>query len=123
MAASIPKTSPPAALTDPEILRLSETMAITESDAYNAAFPAHRFAHATLVLKDGRRLTSPRTEAHGDPENPAPMSEVRAKFHAWADPVLGPARSAAIETAVDTLDTGSLAPLSDLVLAPEGPNR
>jgi 2-methylcitrate dehydratase PrpD len=116
-----PEDVAPDALMDPEILRLSETMAITESDEYNAAFPARRFAHATLVLKDGRRLTSPRTEAHGDPENPAPIEEIRAKFHAWADPVLGEGRGTAIETAVDGLDTGGLAPLLDLILSPESP--
>ncbi|MEM6421817.1 MAG: MmgE/PrpD family protein, partial [Pseudomonadota bacterium] len=63
---------------DPEILRLADSMRFEEAPDYNAAFPAHRYAHVTLVLRDGRRLVSPRTEAHGDPEDPAPLDEVRA---------------------------------------------
>ncbi len=113
-----PEEVAPEALDDPEILRLSQGMLVTESDAYNAAFPAHRFADVTLLLKDGRRLTSPRTEASGDPENPAPIAEVRAKFHASADAVLGAARADAIEAAVDALGAGGLDGLADLVLSP-----
>ncbi|MEQ8921485.1 MAG: MmgE/PrpD family protein [Marinovum algicola] len=108
------------ALQDPEILRLSEGMKTEESEDYNAAFPARRFAHAALVLRDGRRLTSPRTEASGDPENPTPESEVRDKFRAWSAPTLDGVRITAIETAVDDLAGTSLSPLSDLILtAPE----
>ena len=57
-----------AAFADPEIRRLAEGMVVSESDAYNAAFPARRFAHAVVVLQDGTRLESPPTEARGDPE-------------------------------------------------------
>jgi 2-methylcitrate dehydratase PrpD len=113
-----------AALGDPEVLRLSEGMMVTEIDDYNAAFPARRFAHVTLVLKDGRRLASPRTEASGDPEDPAAMEEVRAKYRAWSAPALGEERAAAIEAAVEGLDQGSVGPLLDRVLAPtEGVGR
>lgn len=112
-----------AALTDPEILRLSEGMIVTESADYNAAFPANRFAHVTLVLTDGRRLTSPRTEARGDPETPAPLQDIRAKFHAWAGPVLGEPRCTAIEDAVESLGSGVANILPDLILSPiEGGN-
>lgn len=106
-----------ASLLDPEILRLSNGMVIEESEEYNSAFPARRIAHVTLVLRDGRRLTSPPTEASGDPENPAVDSEIRAKFHAYSTPVLGAARTRAIETAIDGLAPGPLAPLTDLILA------
>jgi hypothetical protein len=92
-------------------------MAVTEISDYNDAFPARRLAHVTLVLRDGRRLTSPPTEASGDPENPASMTEVRAKFHAGADPVLGSARAAVIETAVDHLGGTDVTPLLDTILA------
>ncbi len=112
-----PEDVAPDALSDPEVLRLSETMIITESDAYNAAFPARRFADATLVLKDGRRLTSERTEASGDPENPAPLDEVRAKFHSYTAPVLGTERASRIEAAVDSLDAESTETLTTLILS------
>ncbi len=105
-----------ASLQDPEILRLSAGMVIEESDDYNAAFPARRFAHVTLVLRDGRRLTSATTEASGDPENPASGADIRAKYHAYATPVLGEPRTRAIEAAVDGLAPGALGPLADLIL-------
>jgi 2-methylcitrate dehydratase PrpD len=107
-----------AALGDPEVLRLSEGMLVTEIDDYNAAFPARRFAHVTLVLKDGRRLASPRTEASGDPEDPAAMAEVRTKYRAWSAPALGEERAAAIEAAIEGLDQGSAGPLLGMVLSP-----
>ncbi|WP_294607273.1 MmgE/PrpD family protein [uncultured Roseovarius sp.] len=106
-----------AALNDPEILRLSNGMVIKECDAYNDAFPARRFAHVTLHLRGGRQLTSTRTEASGDPENPASDAEIRAKFHAWAEPVLGQGKADAIESAVDRLASGSTTPLFDLILS------
>jgi 2-methylcitrate dehydratase PrpD len=108
----------PSAFSDPEILRLSDGMVFAESADYNAAFPARRFADVTLVLRDGRRLTSPRTEASGDPENPAPMEDVRAKFHANANPVLGRARADKIEQAVDDLAGTSIEALADAILSP-----
>lgn len=101
-----PEEVSPAAFRDAEILRLADGMSVTESPDYNAAFPARRIAHVTLVLKDGRRLESGPTEAHGDPENPVSDAEVREKFHALADPLLGGVRARAIEQTVDRLDTG-----------------
>jgi 2-methylcitrate dehydratase PrpD len=106
-----------AALHDPEILRLSTGMMIDECEEYNAAFPARRIAHVTLVLRDGRRLTSGPTEASGDPENPASDTEIAAKYHAYAAPVLGTSRAKAIAAAIDGLDNGPLAPFTDLILA------
>lgn len=105
-------------LSDREVLRLSDSMVITECDDYNAAFPARRIAHATLVLKDGRRLTSPPTEATGDPENPVPMEQVRRKFRAYATPVLRAERIADIEAAIADLATGGLDALSTAVTGP-----
>ncbi len=114
-----PEEVAPEAFSDPEILRLSDSMVVTEAEEYNAAFPARRFAHVTLVLKDGRRLTSERTEARGDPEAPVGIEEVQAKFHAIADPLLGTDRAAAIRAAVDGLGKGTtVSRLSDLLTAP-----
>jgi 2-methylcitrate dehydratase PrpD len=102
-------------LADPEVLRLSDSMVIVESEVYNAAFPANRIAHATLVMKDGRRLTSAPTEATGDPENPASMDQVQRKFQAYATDVLGANRAASIEMAVAELESGGLDNLAKLV--------
>lgn len=111
------------ALTDPEILRLSTGMVIGESDEYNAAFPARRFAHVSLILRDGRCLTSAPTEASGDPENPASETEIRCKFRTWAAPSLGATRTAEIETAVDALAPEPLGRLASLILSPPHVHR
>jgi 2-methylcitrate dehydratase PrpD len=105
------------AFADPEINRLAASMTFTESEKFNAAFPAHRFAEVTLSLKDGTRLSSGATEAVGDPENPVPPEQMITKFQTYAVPVLGQARSLAIQDAVLSLDHGkSIAGLLDLVL-------
>ena len=82
-------------------------MIVTESDDYNAAFPARRIAHVTLVLKDGRQLTSPPTEARFDPEHPVGDAEVREKFHTLADPCIGAPKALAIERVVAEMGAGS----------------
>ncbi|WRH64451.1 MAG: MmgE/PrpD family protein [Fuscovulum sp.] len=108
-----------AAFADPEIRRLSEGMVVTESDAYNAAFPARRFAHAVLVLQDGTRLESPPTEARGDPEAMVSRDEMHGKFHACADPVLGAAKAIALRKAAEGLGHGqSIESLLDLAVTP-----
>lgn len=105
--------------TDPEIKRLAAGMSMVESDTYNAAFPANRISSVTLTLKNGKTLTSGDTEALGDPENPVTEQEVKAKFHAYAQPKLGAARTTALEQAVDDLGNGSgLGTLQDLIFAP-----
>ena len=106
-----------AALHDKDVLRLSRDMRISESDAFNSAFPARRFSQVTLHLHGGGQVTSEPTEASGDPENPAPDAEVRAKFHAYATPVLGAERAGQIEASVDDLGAAPLSRLTDLILS------
>jgi 2-methylcitrate dehydratase PrpD len=107
-----------AALHDPDILRLSESLLMREDDTANAAFPTERLAQVSLVLRDGTRLDggwlSPRWD-HRAPPSPA---ELRSKFHALADPILGPVRSDAIEAALHDLADGSLSVLTDLLFQP-----
>ena len=94
-------------------------MTVVESDAYNAAFPAHRISSVTLNLKNGQKHISGDTEALGDPENPVTEEEVKAKFHAYAGPKLGRERTDALEQAVDQLGNGKgLRSLQDLIFAP-----
>lgn len=91
---------------------------LTKGQVGCGTFQARRFAHVVLALKDGRLIHSPPTEAFGDPEAAADMAQVRAKFHAYAAPMLGASRAAAIEAAVDRLGDGSgMAALSELILA------
>jgi 2-methylcitrate dehydratase PrpD len=101
-----PEEVNPSTFHDPEVLRLSEGMIVTEADEYNAAFPARRIAHVVLVLKDGRHLASVPTEARGDPEAPVTDAEVREKFFGLTDSVCGRPRAEEIATAVDSLGMG-----------------
>ncbi|PRY81204.1 2-methylcitrate dehydratase PrpD [Marivita geojedonensis] len=102
-----PKDMQESSFAEPEIQRLAHSMDIRESDTLNAAFPARRIAEVTLVLKDGRELNSGPTEALGDPEDPATLDTVVAKFHAYADPLLGAERANTIEDHVLNLGTDS----------------
>ncbi len=107
-----------AAFADPEIRRLAEGMVVTESDTYNAAFPARRIAHAVVVLRDGTRLESAPTEARGDPEDMVSRAEMHAKYHACADPLLGAGRAEALRVAAGRLAPGQSAQtLLDLATA------
>jgi 2-methylcitrate dehydratase PrpD len=104
---------------DPEIRRIAQGMIVTESDAYNAAFPARRIAHAVVVLRDGTRLQSAPTEARGDPDAMVPRAEMRAKYHAYADPVLGQPRAQALRSEAESLGDGrSATALITLATAP-----
>lgn len=99
-------------LNDDEIARLADTVTLAESDRFNEAFPARRFAQVSITLQSGTVLESSDCEPAGDPENHLPMNAIRTKFHAFADPLVGRARATEIEGAVDELpEAGSMSRL------------
>jgi 2-methylcitrate dehydratase PrpD len=106
-----------AAFGDAEVQRLAAGMIFAEDEAYNAAFPAHRFAHVTLVLRDGTRLTSERTEALGDPEAPLSAAVMGYKFHGLADQIIGRQRARDAVDIIADLDAeeGSMADLNRIL--------
>jgi 2-methylcitrate dehydratase PrpD len=106
------------ALDDPEILRLSEGLRMTEDAACNATFPAERHARVTLVLQDGTRLQSGTQSPRWDHRAPPSDTELEAKFHDLADPVLGAARARAIRQALEALPDAPLDRLTDLLFQP-----
>ncbi|MEM9551416.1 MAG: MmgE/PrpD family protein, partial [Pseudomonadota bacterium] len=106
------------ALDDPEVLRLSTGLVMVEDDHANTHFPSDRLARTTLVLRDGQRLVGDYTRPLWDHRAPPTEAELRAKYHALADPVLGRNRADAIEEALNALPRTGLAPLSDQLLAP-----
>ncbi len=105
-------------LADPEILRLSTGLMMTESDFANDNFPARRLARVRLVLKDGTRLQGDYLTPRWDFTNPPTDAELRAKYHALADPVLGVARATAIEAALEQLDETPLSALTEHLFQP-----
>lgn len=107
-----------AALSNPEIQRLANSMILQEDDDYNAVFPGRRIARVVINTKDGERYESAPTEARGDPEAHLSDDEIREKFHRFADQVIGVSRSKKIEAAIDELGSGSqLDRLLDLITA------
>ena len=66
----------------------------------------------------GARLESGLVEPTGDPERPLSDTEIEAKFHAYADPVVGAARAGRIRAAVDAIEGGGLGALCTELGAP-----
>ncbi len=106
------------ALSDPEVLRLSQSLQMIEDDACNATFPAERHARVTLILKDGTKLAGDIQSPRWDHRAPPSDQELAEKFLSLADPVLGPARAEAIAAAIDELDRQPLESLTDLLFQP-----
>src|SRR3546814_1244368 len=93
-------------------------MVLVEEPTYIRRFPAERWAHAEIELRDGRRLRSEPCPARGDTEAPFSDTELLATFHGLADPMLGTARSGAIAEGCLTLDeAAALAPFMATILA------
>lgn len=95
-----------AALRDPEILRLSRSTVLRETNDYNARFPAERLTHVTLHLKDGRQLTSEPSVGRGNAENPLSDAEIIEKFHRYAACTLSTARIDELKAAVTSVSSG-----------------
>jgi 2-methylcitrate dehydratase PrpD len=91
------------ALDDARVRRLQQAMTLEEDAGYSARFPAERWARVRITLADGRTLVSEPARARGNPENPLSDDELRRKFRALAEPVLGVARARRIERSVDSL--------------------
>jgi 2-methylcitrate dehydratase PrpD len=114
-----PEVSVPA-LADPRVARLQRAMTLTEDAAFSRSFPVERWARVRVTLTDGRTLVSEPARARGNPENPLADDELRRKFLAYAQPVLGGARTAGIERAVHGLadDGNAVAALAEELLHP-----
>ncbi|MEH6443799.1 MAG: MmgE/PrpD family protein [Oceanospirillaceae bacterium] len=94
---------------------LSAKVNCIEVDDYNAVFPAERWAHAKLVMSDGRILTSTPCIARGNPENPLTEQEIEAKFHTLSGPYLSAEKRTEICQQVQVLDTLDAQQLADFV--------
>ncbi len=94
-------------LTDLDVLDLASRVTLSEDPSHNDAFPAHRFARVSITTTDGRVVSSRDTEPRGDPEDHLGDEEIRAKFHQFADPVLGVGLAGELEATVDCLSSAS----------------
>jgi 2-methylcitrate dehydratase PrpD len=109
-----------AALHDPAILRLAESIILTEDNGYNTKFPAERWAHAAFHLWDGSVLMSAPMEARGGELNPLSDDDLREKYRLLAEPVLGAQRTQQIEARVEQLAESEMAliELRELLMSP-----
>ncbi len=71
-------------LKDHDIQAMARKIRITPNDDFNAVFPRHRIASATIKTHDGQRFVSPPTEARGDPEEAVSDDMIRQKFRTMA---------------------------------------
>lgn len=106
------------ALSDPEVLRLSDGLVMTESAEANAAFPARRIARTRLVLRAGGAVETGWLTPRWDADAPPREEELREKFRALAVPALGAARAEAVEAAVDNLEDSSMSEFCSLLFQP-----
>ncbi len=111
----------PEALRDPEILRLSRATELIDDPHLTEISVQQRWAAVTLVLKNGREVSSEPRTPRGDVDAPLSDQEISDKFHGFADPVMGKERARRIEDMCgefDGLGCGDLAELIDLCVQP-----
>jgi len=94
-------------LSDQKIRAIVKSIIITETDEFNAVFPAHRIARAILKLKDGRVLVSAPTEAKGDPEDKISDAALWSKFYDLTVPVIGQDKATSLDKAIQALPDGN----------------
>lgn len=94
---------------------LSERVICHEVADYDALFPAERWAHAKLVMKDGSELSSEPCIARGNPENALTDQEIEEKFHTLAGPYLSEGKRGEIYQLVAKLETLDAQKVEELV--------
>ena len=92
-----------ARLADPGLRRLLERTELEEDAAMTARWPAAG-GGVQVRLADGRVLECRHEWPPGHPRNPLSPRVLEAKFHGFADPVLGHARAVALVEAVWALE-------------------
>jgi 2-methylcitrate dehydratase PrpD len=107
------------ALSQPETLALADKVELIESEAFNARFPARRFARVELETVEGERYDSGEVEARWNADDP-PMDEaLRAKFRWLARSRLPQARTAELEALVwNCADLPEVSHLAALIETP-----
>jgi 2-methylcitrate dehydratase PrpD len=86
----------PGMLDDPDILRLSRATELVDSDHYTKISVGKRWADVTLLLRDGRELTSAPRTPRGDPSDPLEEADFDEKYRLLAHPVIGAERAGRI---------------------------
>lgn len=109
-----------ATLQDQDVLRLSQAIRLIDDPELTARSVAQRWAQVTLILTDGTRLEDAPRTPRGDVDAPLSEAEISAKFHSFADPVLGSGHASALAdlcARFDTLDAEGVGTMLDLCLS------
>lgn len=103
-------------LQDARIREVATKVEAVVSPELEARFPAQALCDVEIVAKDGTIHRSGICGARGDPEDALTDSELRDKFYALCEPVIGPGGARELERGIDGLEQASdldalLAPL------------
>lgn len=114
-----PNELTPETLNDPDILSISRATELIDDPEMTARSVDKRWAQVALILQDGRRIQGEPLTPRGDVDVPASDAEISAKFHLFADDVLGQTRAVEMEDLCgrfDTLDAEGFGRLLDVCL-------
>ena len=108
-------------LGNPTVAALLHKISVQEKSRHSDRFPDGRWSDVTVILEDGRELTSGDVHARGGPEAPIALSEVEQKFHVLAAALPAPRRKDiwAMRDRLTAKDT-KFQDLAELVHAPVG---
>lgn len=93
------------AVHDKAILALSQRIQIVESQVLSERFPAEILSVVEVVLKDGRVLRSPISQAKGDPAVPMTKQDIHHKFLQYTAEILTVDQQYALIEEVESLET------------------
>lgn len=92
----------PDRISDPELRRITQAVAVDVDEASEAAFPAKRLTTVTVVDTRGNAFRQSVEHPRGMPENPLSSSELRAKYRGLAQAAIGD-RAKDVEELVDDI--------------------
>ena len=98
-------------LTDPAVRALSRRIFSSRDETFDARYPARWGCRLRVRTTDGRELEILTDDPRGDRRRPLSEAELRARFLALAQPVIG---AAAADLARDVLHAPGLTPLREL---------
>jgi 2-methylcitrate dehydratase PrpD len=103
-------------LQDPEVLELAQKVTWEFDPEAEAMYPKAYPATVIAYLKDGRTFTAHVDYPKGDPENPATVDDILAKFHMLTEKFLNKDKRNKLMETINRLDTlKNLSELADIV--------
>ena len=93
-----------AALSDPDILRVSNSIRLIDDNHLTQISDGKRWAQVSIIMRDGTRHDAEPRTPRGDADLPLSDKEISDKFHLFADPILGCETTLEIEKLCDNFD-------------------